>query len=117
MSQTRSSPKVLPRDPNREHLRKEAKRLARDGGLQLAAAQRRLAQEYGYKNWSELVRHVKSLSAAHKATREADEAAGATAPEAVPAIKILLKRPVADVPLSRRAFTGLELKNISNIGE
>jgi Lon protease-like protein len=107
----------LPEKPSAVHLRKQAKDLARSEALQLAAAQRRLAREYGFRNWSELMRHVKSLSAAYKATREADEAAGASAPEAGPAIKIWLKRPVADLPLSRRAFTGLQLKNIGNIGE
>jgi ATP-dependent Lon protease len=36
-------------------LRKEAKRIAREGAMQLAAAQRRLAHEYGYRNWAELM--------------------------------------------------------------
>jgi hypothetical protein len=38
----------LPANPSQEYLRKEAKRLAKAEGLQLAAAQRRLAGEYGY---------------------------------------------------------------------
>lgn len=50
----------LPEHPSEENLRKQAKRLARDEGLQLAAAQRRLAIEYGYGNWAELMRAVAS---------------------------------------------------------
>jgi DNA-directed RNA polymerase subunit alpha len=60
---------------------------------------------------------VKSLSAAYPASPEPNEATGAPAPETGPALKILLKRPVADLPLSRRAFTGLQLKSIGNIDE
>ena len=56
-SQTRS--RSLPENPSEEYLRKEAKRLARDEAIQLAAAQRRLAREYGFRNWTELIGHVK----------------------------------------------------------
>jgi ATP-dependent Lon protease len=52
--------KRLPEHPSEENLRKQAKRLATQEGLQLAAAQRRLAIEYGYKNWAELIRAVAS---------------------------------------------------------
>ena len=52
--------KRLPNNPSEENLRKQAKQLAKDDGLQLAAAQRRLAIEYGYKNWAELMRSVSS---------------------------------------------------------
>ena len=52
--------KRLPNNPSEENLRKQAKQLAKDEGLQLAAAQRRLAIEYGYKNWAELMRAVSS---------------------------------------------------------
>jgi ATP-dependent Lon protease len=62
MSEKQSSSKVLPPNPNAEYLRKEAKRLARDESLQLAAAQRRLAHGYGYRNWSELMTAVASAS-------------------------------------------------------
>ena len=71
-----SASRSFPKKPSEEHLRKEAKRLARSQAIQLSAAQRRLAREYGYMTWSELIRHVKSLSAAYKATLEADEATG-----------------------------------------
>ena len=80
MAPTQTRPRSLPEKPSAEHLRKQAKDLARGEAIQLAAAQRRLAREYGYRNWSELIRHVQSLSAAYKATRDADEA---TAPPAL----------------------------------
>jgi ATP-dependent Lon protease len=52
--------KRLPQNPSEENLRKRAKQLAREQGLQLADAQYRLAAEYGYKNWAELMRAVAS---------------------------------------------------------
>jgi ATP-dependent Lon protease len=64
MPQAQTSSRVLPPNPSEEFLRKEAKRLARDGAMQLAAAQRRLAHEYGYRNWSELMSAVASMSPA-----------------------------------------------------
>ena len=107
-TQTRS--RSLPEKPSAEYLRKQAKDLARGEAIQLAAAQRRLAREYGYRNWSELIRHVQSLSAAYKATREADETTRATALEAGQTLKLadhmgegefsLWKRRLADLPLN-----------------
>jgi ATP-dependent Lon protease len=52
--------KRLPENPSEENLRKQAKRLAAQEDLQLAAAQSRLAIEYGFKNWAELMRAVAS---------------------------------------------------------
>src|ERR1700731_1432296 len=52
--------KRLPNNPSEENLRKQAKRLASQEDLQLAAAQRRLAIEYGYRNWAELIRAAAS---------------------------------------------------------
>jgi Lon protease-like protein len=117
MAQTQKSSRALPERPSAEYLRKQVKDLARGEAIQLAAAQRRLAREYGYRNWSELIRHVMSASAVSNATREAVEATSGIGPEAGPTLKILLKRPVADLPLSKRAFTGLQLKHIRNIAE
>jgi hypothetical protein len=117
MVQTQRSSRSLPERPSAEYLHKQAKDLARGEAIQLAVAQRRLAREYGYRNWSELIRHVKSVSAVSNATCKADEATSGSGPEPGPALKILLKRPVADLPLSKRAFTGLQLKNIRNITE
>ena len=99
MASTQNRPRSLPEKPSAEHLRKQAKDLARGEAIQLAAAQRRLAREYGYRNWSELIRHVQSLSAAYKATREADEATGLTPLEAGPALTSFWKRAAADLPL------------------
>ncbi|MBV8298132.1 MAG: ankyrin repeat domain-containing protein [Candidatus Eremiobacteraeota bacterium] len=48
----------LPARPSREHLRKAAKRLARDRSLKLAAAQHALASDYGFRTWADLMRHV-----------------------------------------------------------
>jgi ankyrin repeat protein len=48
----------LPARPSREHLRKQAKRLARDKSLGLAEAQRKLAADHGAANWAELMRRV-----------------------------------------------------------
>src|ERR1700722_15460827 len=52
--------KRLPNNPSEENLRKQAKRLAAQEDLQLAAAQRRIAIEYGYRNWAELMRAISS---------------------------------------------------------
>lgn len=48
----------LPARPSKEHLRKQAKRLARDKSLGLAEAQRTLAVDYGASSWAELMRRV-----------------------------------------------------------
>jgi ATP-dependent Lon protease len=60
MSASKEPRKRLPQNPSEENLRKRAKHLAKEEGLQLAAAQRRLAIEYGYRNWAELIRAVAS---------------------------------------------------------
>src|SRR5271168_1433279 len=60
MSTSHGPRKRLPQNPSEENLRKQAKRLAAQEDLQLAAAQRRLALEYGYRNWAELMRAVAS---------------------------------------------------------
>jgi ankyrin repeat protein len=51
----------LPAHASREHLRKQAKRLARDRSAGLAAAQHAIAKDYGFPNWAELMRHVASV--------------------------------------------------------
>lgn len=48
----------LPAKPSKEHLRKQAKRLAAASKLRLTDAQRRLAVEYGQRDWAELLRAV-----------------------------------------------------------
>lgn len=48
----------LPGKPSKEHLRKQAKRLAAAEKLRLAEAQRRLAAEYGQRDWPALMHAV-----------------------------------------------------------
>ncbi len=60
MSTSHGPRKRLPENPSEENLRKQAKRLAAQEDLQLATAQSRLAIEYGFKNWAELIRAVAS---------------------------------------------------------
>ncbi len=50
----------LPPNPSAEHLRKQARRLARADGLKLAAAQHRLAKDYGHADWAALIREVEA---------------------------------------------------------
>lgn len=57
-----ASRRQLPANPSQEYLRKEAKRLAKAEGLKLAAAQRRLASEYGYKTWAALIGAVQDAA-------------------------------------------------------
>jgi peptide-methionine (S)-S-oxide reductase len=54
----------LPANPSQENLRKQAKRLAKAEGLRLAAAQRRLAAEYGHRTWADLMRAADTSSGA-----------------------------------------------------
>jgi hypothetical protein len=58
MSGAQGTPRELPARPSREHLRKQAKRLARQGSLGLAEAQRKIAACYGAATWAELMRRV-----------------------------------------------------------
>jgi len=60
MSAPKRTPRVLPDRPSQEHLHKQAKRLARAAALGLAAAQRRLAVDYGAATWAELMRAVEA---------------------------------------------------------
>lgn len=53
--------KKLPVKPSLEHLQKQAKRQAKQSGLQLAAAQHQIAHEYGCKNWAELAHVVETM--------------------------------------------------------
>lgn len=53
MSAPKRPPRALPDRPSQEHLRKQAKRLARAQSLGVAAAQRRLAGKHGAATWAE----------------------------------------------------------------
>lgn len=57
-----SARKRLPVKPSAEHLRKQAKRLAKSRGVALAAAQHALAKEYGAKNWGQLMHIVETMN-------------------------------------------------------
>lgn len=52
--------RLLPAHPSKENLRKQAKRLAKKLGLQLADAQFRLAQDYAFATWAELMEAVEA---------------------------------------------------------
>jgi peptide-methionine (S)-S-oxide reductase len=56
--------RALPARPSKEHLRKEAKRLAKDKSLGLAEAQRRVAAAYGAGTWAQLMHRVDELRGA-----------------------------------------------------
>lgn len=58
MTTSQGPRKQLPENPSEENLRKQAKGLAKEKGLQLAAAQRQLAIEYGFHNWAQLIEAV-----------------------------------------------------------
>jgi hypothetical protein len=68
MSPTHSSLKSLPPNPNEEYLRKEAKRLSRNGAMLLSAAQLRLAHDYDYRNWAELMTAVQTMASTERAS-------------------------------------------------
>jgi peptide-methionine (S)-S-oxide reductase len=52
---------ALPDRPSSEYVRKRAKRLARERALRLADAQRIIARDYGFANWTALMRHIASV--------------------------------------------------------
>jgi peptide-methionine (S)-S-oxide reductase len=64
MTATSGSGKSLPAKPSEEHLRKEAKRLAKSKGVPIAQAQRQLAQDYGFPSWPKLLTQVRGRSPA-----------------------------------------------------
>jgi len=80
MSTSQIPAKVLPSHPSEEHLRKEAKRLARDEDIQLAAAQQRLAHQYGYANWSELIGIVQRMSSSSGGNGGGDDMQSSASP-------------------------------------
>jgi ankyrin repeat protein len=83
-------PRRLPANPSEEYLRKSAKRLAKSEGVRLAAAQRRLAIEYGYRDWAALVRAVGAASSPAGGGRSPLGDAAMRADEA--AVRALLSR-------------------------
>lgn len=73
MSAREAPRRQLPENPSAEHLRKQAKRLAKAESLQLAEAQRRLARDYGHADWAALMRAVEPKA---PAKRNASDALG-----------------------------------------
>lgn len=64
MSSSDGARRLLPDRPSSEHLRKQAKRLARRLHVQLADAQRQLSADYGFADWAALMAHVRALNPA-----------------------------------------------------
>jgi len=67
--------RALPARPSKEHLRKQAKRLAKAEALDLAVAQRQLARQYGSSSWAELMRRIEAAPTRSKlagAARDGD---------------------------------------------
>ncbi len=58
---TDDTSRALPARPSQEHLRKQAKRLARDKSLGLAEAHRQIAAEYGFATWADLMRRIDAM--------------------------------------------------------
>jgi hypothetical protein len=82
MATTPISSKSLPNRPSEEYLRKEAKRLARGGAIQLAAAQHRLARQYGYPNWADLINAVQAMASPSGGGSDADRSRAPGSPPA-----------------------------------
>ncbi len=61
MPTLRVSSRSLPAKASAEYLRKEAKRFAKKRGVNLVAAQKALAHEYGHRNWTELMTAAKAI--------------------------------------------------------
>lgn len=78
MSESPKPSRSLPESPSEEHLRKEAKRVAKRHGIVLSAAQRRLAHEYGFRNWAEMMLRVKQLLAPAQGERAANALSSAS---------------------------------------
>lgn len=78
MARDPATRRTLPERPSSEHLRKQAKRLARARRIKLAEAQRLLAEDYGFPDWPSLARHVREreprpvLSELSQAARSGD---------------------------------------------
>jgi hypothetical protein len=80
----------LPVRPSKEHLRKQAKRLADRQSLGLAQAQRKIAAGYGFATWAELMHRVDSARGGDAALSLSPLAAAAHAGD-LPAVRRLLR--------------------------
>jgi ankyrin repeat protein len=89
MSVTDGTRRELPARPSKEHLRKQAKRLADRQSLGLAQAQRKIAAGYGFATWADLIHRVDSARGGETAVPLSPLAAAARAGD-LPAVRRLL---------------------------
>ncbi len=75
MSAQNAPRRFLPAKPSKEHLRKQAKRYADAHKLRLAEGQRRLAAEYGHRDWAALMHAIDALLRGSSAAPSAPAAA------------------------------------------
>ena len=61
MPSRKTHSRSLPAKPSVEYLRKEAKRFSRLNRINLVAAQRALAHEYGHRNWADLMTAARTV--------------------------------------------------------
>jgi peptide-methionine (S)-S-oxide reductase len=90
MSVTDGTRRELPARPSKEHLRKQAKRLADRQSLGLAQAQRKIAAGYGFATWADLMHRVDSARGGETAVPLSPLAAAAHAGD-LPAVQRLLR--------------------------
>jgi Ankyrin repeats (many copies) len=90
MSVTDGTRRELPARPSKEHLRKQAKRLADRQSLGLAQAQRKIAAGYGFATWADLMHRVDSARGSETAVPLSPLAAAARAGD-LPAVRRLLR--------------------------
>lgn len=81
--------RTLPARPSKEHLRKEAKRWAKDRRLGLAEAQRQVAASYGFGTWAALIRRVDALRGGQQPAQLPPLAAAARAGDVVGVRRLL----------------------------
>jgi Ankyrin repeats (many copies) len=89
MPATDGTRRELPARPSKEHLRKQAKRLADRQSLGLAQAQRKIAAGYGFATWADLMHRVDSARGSETAVPLSPLAAAARAGD-LPAVRRLL---------------------------
>ena len=135
-------PTELPRNPNLEYLKKQAKALLHDfrqnnaqavtkfGTLDLKAApklsdaQHLIAREYGFESWSKLKKHVESATAAEamqlarKAFRDDDADAFRSLLDSYPDLKAKINEPLAafDSPLITQVRSEAMLEALLDAG-
>ena len=115
MSQARSSSRIQPRNPNQEYLRKEAKRLARDGGLQLAKASS-ACPRIRLQELERVDARCKVAPASSSSGRCGEPAVGIGL-SASAALDKLLSRPIERLFLSYRTYRGLDHESIKHVDE